>query len=263
MPHVCLPYSGCSAVIVLFRSSDYVTTNLTKLNTILSIQEKKHFRTQGREQLAGKKGPWILIPGLPSGIDLGQLIYFLPWRLFLESQGVNKNRLVSSESEMICLDSQSQCHSQAKPEYTGLLSSQRFCLLFREVSSVFLCHHLTLIPELPRASLLHKHGCTSHTVKKLFGQRIRAALFLYPSKRFPDSLLVASKLAAHSSNTQQWVRPYSYKGPSRSPYLICKQNQSLAFESQRKLCLLSWWLVLRRSLPGVELLLWPWTLSGV
>lgn len=56
-PHVCLPHSGCSVVIVLLRSSDYVTTNLTKLNTILSIQKKKPFRTQGREQLAGKKGP--------------------------------------------------------------------------------------------------------------------------------------------------------------------------------------------------------------
>lgn len=118
------------------------------------------------------------------------------------------------------------------------------------------------MPELPRASLLHKHGCTSHTVKKLFEQRIGAALFLYPSQRFPNNLLVASKLAAHSSNIQQGVRPHSYKGPSRSPYLICKQNQSLAFESQRKLCLLHWWLVLRRSFPGVELLLWPGTLSA-
>lgn len=49
------PNSGCS-VFIFIRSSDYVTTNLTKLNIILSIQ-KKQFRTQGKEQLAGKKGP--------------------------------------------------------------------------------------------------------------------------------------------------------------------------------------------------------------
>lgn len=34
-----------------------MTTNLTKLNTILSIQKKKQCRTQGKEQLAGKKSP--------------------------------------------------------------------------------------------------------------------------------------------------------------------------------------------------------------
>lgn len=84
-----------------------MTTNLTKLNIVLSIQKKKKLRTQGKEQLARKKSPQILIPGLPSGIDLGQLIYSLPWRLFLESQGLNKNRPGNSESEMTCLDSKS------------------------------------------------------------------------------------------------------------------------------------------------------------
>ena len=55
-PSACLPYIGCSIVIVFLRSSDSVTTDLTKLNTILSIQKRKQLRTQGREQLAGKKG---------------------------------------------------------------------------------------------------------------------------------------------------------------------------------------------------------------
>lgn len=40
-PCVFLPPGGCSVLIVLFRSSDCVTTNLTKLNTTLGIQRKQ------------------------------------------------------------------------------------------------------------------------------------------------------------------------------------------------------------------------------
>lgn len=131
---------------------------------------------QGREQLAGKKGPWILIPGLPSGTDLGQLIYFLPWRLFLESQGLNKNRPVSSESESTCLDCQSQCSSQAKLESTGPIIQPE--VLFT-VRGGFLCFPL-LSPYpyvwTPKSSpalgtaLPGKHGYKPHIIKKLFEQ---------------------------------------------------------------------------------------------
>lgn len=145
------PNSGCS-VFCFIKSSDYVTTNLTKLNIILSIQ-KKWFKTQGKEQLAGKKGPWILIPELPSGIDLGQLIYSLPWRLFLESQGLNKNRPGNSESEMTCLGSQSHCSSQVILESTGPILQPEVCLVFGEVSYVFLCCLFALMSELPSAPI--------------------------------------------------------------------------------------------------------------
>lgn len=127
-PSPCLPSLTTDACIHCFiRSSDYVTTNLTKLNIILSIQKKKQLKTQGKEQLPGKNGPWILIPGLLSGIDLGQLIYSLPWRLFLESQGLKKKQTWDSESEMTCLDSQSECSSQAKLESTRPYSPARGC----------------------------------------------------------------------------------------------------------------------------------------
>lgn len=79
-PCVFLPPGGCSVPVVLFRSCDYVTTSLTKLNTTLSIQKTQR-RSQEREQLAGKKSQWSLIPRLPSGSDLGQLIYSMPWGL--------------------------------------------------------------------------------------------------------------------------------------------------------------------------------------
>ena len=142
-----------------------MTTDLTKLNTILSIQKRKQLRTQGREQLAGKKGSWILIPGLPSGINPGQLIYSLPWRLFLESQGLNKNRSGPSESETTCLDSQSQCNPQAP------LCSQRLCLLLKAISHVFLCHLLALMSDSQELPCLGwfmpgTHDCQPQVVRK-------------------------------------------------------------------------------------------------
>lgn len=130
-----------------------MTTNLTKLNIVLSTQKKKKLRTQGKEQLARKKSPRILIPGLPSGIDLGQLIYSLPWRLFLESQGLNKNRPGNSESEMTCLDSLSQCSSQANLESTKPYSPARGCaycsgrfLVFSFAVSLPLCMNSQTFP---------------------------------------------------------------------------------------------------------------------